>query len=130
MNPKQILIVRRDLNMRTGKIAAQAAHASLSAILNLGEIECGNSPPVLHIPLDDRTMQWITGSFTKICVYVNTEEELLALHEQALNAGLICSLIKDSGRTEFKGIPTHTVLAIGPDASDKIDPITGHLPLM
>lgn len=130
MSHKQVLIVRKDLNMRMGKVAAQASHASLSAILNLGTIQLDNTPPTLRIPLDDRSIPWLTGAFTKICVYVNSEDELVSLHQQALEAGLICSLIKDSGVTEFRGIPTLTVLAIGPDVIEKIDPITKHLPLL
>jgi peptidyl-tRNA hydrolase, PTH2 family len=49
------------------------------------------------------------------------------LHEAALARGLRSHLIRDSGRTEFSGVPTLTALAIGPDIADTIDQVTGHL---
>ncbi len=74
-------------------------------------------------------LEWLTGKFTKICVFVNSEQELLDIYNQALVSGIPCSLIKDAGLTEFKE-PTYTAVAIGPDFPDKIDPITKHLPLL
>jgi PTH2 family peptidyl-tRNA hydrolase len=56
--------------------------------------------------------------------------KLMQIHDKALEAGLEVHLITDSGRTEFHGQPTRTCLAIGPDEADKIDAITGHLPLL
>lgn len=123
---KQIIILRKDLNMRKGKMIAQGCHASMAAILNLGKIdETG-----LHIPKDERIWSWLTGKFKKITVSVNSEQELLDIHKKAQEAGLISALIQDSGLTEFKGIPTYTSVAIGPDRSDNIDPLTKHLPLL
>jgi PTH2 family peptidyl-tRNA hydrolase len=73
-------------------------------------------------------LDWMNGHFTKICVYVNSEQELLDIHQKAVDAGLPASLIKDAGFTEFKE-PTFTSVAIGPDDPEKIDLITGQLPL-
>ena len=73
---------------------------------------------------------WTNSGFTKICVRVDSEEELLAIHQKALNVNLESHLITDSGRTEFNGVPTNTCIAIGPDYSDTIDQITGHLKLL
>jgi PTH2 family peptidyl-tRNA hydrolase len=125
MSHKQVIVVRRDLNMRKGKAVAQGAHASLGAILS----ECEFESDSLTLRLDDRTRPWILGQFKKICVSVNSEAELLEIHQQALAAGVICSLIQDSGLTEFQGVKTLTAVAIGPDFSEKIDKITQHLPL-
>jgi PTH2 family peptidyl-tRNA hydrolase len=61
---------------------------------------------------------------------VDSEEELMQIHDKAVEAGLEVHLITDSGRTEFHGQPTRTCLAIGPDEADKIDAITGHLELL
>ena len=61
---------------------------------------------------------------------VDGEEELLQIYDRALEAGLEVHLITDSGKTEFHGQPTNTCLAIGPDETDKIDAITGHLRLL
>jgi PTH2 family peptidyl-tRNA hydrolase len=125
MEHKQIIILRKDLNMRKGKLVAQGAHASMGAILALMKRE-GNT---LTLEMDDRTEPWLTGRFKKICVYVNTEQELLDLHKQALDAGMVCSLIQDAGLTEFGGVKTYTAVGIGPDREDKVDVLTKHLPL-
>jgi PTH2 family peptidyl-tRNA hydrolase len=125
MEHKQIIILRKDLNMRKGKLVAQGAHASMGAILALMKRE-GNT---LTLEMDERTEPWLTGRFKKICVYVNTEQELLDLHKQALDAGMVCSLIQDAGLTEFGGVKTYTAVGIGPDREDKVDVLTKHLPL-
>jgi PTH2 family peptidyl-tRNA hydrolase len=123
---KQVIVVRKDLNMRKGKMVAQGAHASMAAILRLARREGDN----LVLPLDARIEPWLTGKFTKICVSVNSEAELLAVHERAKANGLVTSLILDAGLTEFGGIPTHTAVAVGPDIAAKVDLITGALPLL
>jgi len=125
MEHKQVIIMRKDLNMRKGKLVAQGAHASLGAILNLMQRN-GN---VLSLEMDERTEPWLTGRFKKICVYVNSEAELLEVYNAAQAAGLISSLIKDAGLKEFNGVPTLTAVAVGPDREDKIDLVTKHLPL-
>ena len=114
--------------MRKGKMIAQGAHASMKAVLDLASVEVVNGRRSLVIPLDDaRVAPWLEGGFTKIAVSVDSEAELLALHEKALGEGKICSLIQDAGLTEFGGVPTFTAVAIGPDAKDALDPLTGHL---
>jgi peptidyl-tRNA hydrolase, PTH2 family len=122
---KQVIVMRKDLKCRKGKLIAQGAHASLGAILSL----CQQDGNRLILEMDDRTRPWLTGRFKKICVYVNSEAELLEVHEQAKAAGLITSLIKDAGLTEFNGVATLTCCGIGPDRADKIDAVTGQLPL-
>lgn len=131
--PKQVIVIRKDLNMRKGKIAAQASHASIGAIFNYGkyqpEVEgkyASFNISLQYNPLND----WLNGQFTKVCVYVNSEQELLDIYEKAMYNTVNVKLITDLGLTEFDGVPTLTCLAIGPDYSDVIDPITGHLPLL
>jgi peptidyl-tRNA hydrolase, PTH2 family len=126
MDHKQTIALRKDLNMRKGKMVAQGAHASLRAILQLGHREGER----FVIPLDERLEPWLLGRFKKICVSVNSESELLALHERSRAAGLITALIQDAGLTEFGGVPTYTALAVGPDREDRVDAITGSLPLL
>jgi PTH2 family peptidyl-tRNA hydrolase len=123
---KQTIVLRKDLNMRRGKMVAQGAHASLRAILQLGHQQGGS----FVIPLDERLEPWLLGRFKKICVSVNSEEELLALAEHSRAAGLITALIQDAGLTEFGGVPTYTALAVGPDTEERVDAITGSLPLL
>ena len=38
MEPKQVIVVRKDLNMRKGKMCAQVAHASMKVLLD----RCGH----------------------------------------------------------------------------------------
>ena len=126
MEHKEVIVMRKDLNMRKGKLVAQGAHASLGAIL--GQMKRDGSTLVLDLT-DERLEPWVTGRFKKICVYVNSEEELLQIYKTAKEAGMICSLIKDAGLTEFNGVATITATAIGPDREDKVDAICKHLPL-
>ena len=129
MASKQILVMKKfpkSQNLRTGKYIAQGAHASLGAVFSLGQIQ-GDK---MIIPLDNPFVkEWITGKFTKIALYVETDQELIELYRIARNAGVAASIITDAGLTEFNGVPTLTAVGIGPDDAEKIDKITGHLPL-
>ena len=118
---KQVIVMRKDLKMRRGKEIAQGCHASLAFITRQFQ---GSKNKV---GLSKAAQQWIDSSFSKICVRVESEEELLNIYQKAIKAGLECHLITDSGKTEFDGIPTKTCLAIGPNWSDEIDQITGDL---
>jgi hypothetical protein len=73
MEHKQVIVLRKDLNMRKGKMVAQGAHASMRAILNGARRE----GDVLIIPLDARNEPWLCGRFKKICVSVNSEHQEL-----------------------------------------------------
>ena len=123
---KQVICVRHDLKMRRGKQIAQGAHASMSFICRRLQ-EAGSVS--LH-DFTDAQREWLTGAFAKVCCRVDSEEELMAIHDKALEAGLEVHLITDSGKTEFHGEPTNTCLAIGPDEAENIDEITGHLQLL
>ena len=112
---KQVIVVRRDLNMGRGKESAQVAHASMGAVL----------PNLEH----NYVKAWLNSSFAKIVVSVNSEQELLDIAKKAEDAGLINCLIKDRGFTEFGGVHTYTTVGIGPAPSAVIDLITGNLKL-
>ena len=128
---KQVIVIRKDLNMRKGKMVAQGAHASMAAVLDEGSSQpSDNGPDCYVIPMSYEMEQWLEGLFTKICVSCNSEEELLNLYKQALEAGLHCSLIQDAGLTEFGGVPTYTAVGIGPGKASEIDKITGLLKLL
>lgn len=130
---KQVIVVRKDLNMRKGKIAAQVAHASMKVILDLfwEEPQLKSTMKMYKIfDMESPEYKWLKDKFTKICVSVDSEQELIDIYEKAKGKGMLCSLIEDSGATEFKGVPTKTCCAIGPDESHKIDMITGHLKLL
>lgn len=131
MTVKQIIVMRKDLKMRRGKEIAQGSHASISFLVKRLEYKDHLlEAREYHGPLFSKEEHlWMEGAFKKVCLQVNSEQELLDIHHKALQAGLVSHLITDSGLTEFNGIPTTTCLAIGPDRDDRIDPITGHLPL-
>lgn len=122
MEPKQVIVMRRDLGMRRGKEIAQGAHAAM-IWLSLRIREPGST-------LADAERLWLEGAFNKVCVRADSEEELLGVVRAAREAGVMAHLCVDAGRTEFRGVPTPTCCAIGPDFPDRIDPITGHLKLL
>jgi len=107
-------------------MCAQAAHASMAAILDLGSY----SGSQFVLDLDGRTAPWLAGNFKKVCVSVDSEEELIALYNLARSQNIICALIKDAGLTEFGGVPTFTCIAVGPDTEDRVNAITGNLKLL
>jgi len=127
-NMKQMIVIRKDLNMRKGKMVAQGAHASMAAIL--GWVDQGHWHGHAILVPDDRVVEWLRGAFTKVCVAVNSEAELIEIHEKAKDAGLITSIIQDAGKTEFDGVPTYTAVAVGPDTHENLQPLTGELKLL
>lgn len=135
INPiKQVIIIRKDLKMRRGKEIAQGSHASMKFLAHKIRAVQDNKVQSMageHFPvfLTEAEEYWLLNRFAKICLKVNSEEELLKLHQKALDAGLTSCLVTDSGKTEFNGVPTNTCIAIGPDEVEKIDAITGNLKL-
>ena len=137
---KQMIVMRRDLKMRKGKIAAQAGHACVEAVLmalaregRLGEVRV--TPDQSWIYLEDEgapatpLSDWFDAGVAKVCVYVDSEEELLDLAVRGRELGFAVALVRDAGHTEFLGEPTYTCLAFEPLAAEQIDPLTGDLPL-
>ncbi len=128
--------MRKDLNMRKGKMIAQGAHASLGVLLHMMNQEesfrFDNTTPVTTYTLhaDGYVRDWLKKKFTKIAVSVNSEAELLEIYQKAQQEGIPSVLITDSGLTEFGGVPTNTCCGIGPWRREDIDKITGHLPLL
>lgn len=129
MSTKQVIVVRKDLNMRKGKMAAQVAHASMAFVTrSLKPIwTTARSYTAYFTPAEE---EWLSSSFAKVVVSVDSEGELRALIQSAKDAGIVVHEIIDSGRTEFHGVPTLTCAAFGPDLVERLDPITGHLPLI
>jgi PTH2 family peptidyl-tRNA hydrolase len=131
-----VIVMRKDLGMRKGKMIAQGAHASLKVLLDAGAIERSErgsrdeAGARFTFPLDAALTAWLGGRFTKICVSVDSEAELDAVVERARAAGVPCALVVDAGHTEFHGVPTKTCCAVGPAWSDAVDAITGGLPLL
>jgi PTH2 family peptidyl-tRNA hydrolase len=111
---KQVLVIRKDLNMRKGKMVAQGSHASLVAYL-----KCDH----------EVRKKWMNEGQTKICVSVDSEEELLQIFSLAAKVGLPTALIRDAGHTELPP-NTATAVGIGPAENDAVDQITGKLKLL
>lgn len=140
MSIKQVIIVRLDLKMPLGKIAAQCAHAGrrfLTQSLKTDEEDDRARPAIClacvphDIDLEYTEQEWIDNDHeTTIVLGVETADQYHAIALAAHNGGLKVHKIEDCGRTVFKGVPTYTVLAIGPDDAERIDVITGHLNLL
>ncbi len=113
---KQVIVFRSDLKLSKGKIAAQAGHAAVSA---------AEEAQKRHKAWWNA---WISEGQCKIAVKVKNEKQLLELEKQAKELALPSSLIVDRGLTE---VPpgTITCLGIGPAPVEKVDKITGNLPL-
>jgi PTH2 family peptidyl-tRNA hydrolase len=125
---RQVIVVRKDLNMRQGKVAAQVAHASMKFLIDQAG---GSHNRRMITDLTPEQDEWLFGgSFTKIVVYVNSEQELLDLIAKAKEAGVTVAPIVDEGLTEFNNIHTLTCAAFGPTTPENLKPITGHLPLL
>lgn len=124
---KMICVMRTDLRntdgmrLPKGKLIAQGGHAYMGAVLNLLK----NNPDALS--KNNELKQWLDSSFTKICLKVDSEEELLGLYKKLKESDINVVLITDNGDTQFGGIKTPTCIGIGPDYSSKLDAFTGHL---
>ena len=114
---KQVIVLRTDLKMSKGKMAAQAGHAAVSA----AEYARKNRPEWWN--------PWIREGQCKIAVKVASEQMLLELERKARNEDLPVALIVDRGLTELPP-ETTTCLGIGPAPSNKVDVVTGNLPLL
>lgn len=115
---KQVIILRKDLDMSVGKVAAQASHASLASYEDSLELS-GYKLSAL---------EWRKGSNTKVALMVHSEDELIDVFTEAYSHDLPCHMVEDEGRTELKG-KNFTAVAIGPAPSIEINKITGHLKL-
>ncbi|XP_059612111.1 probable peptidyl-tRNA hydrolase 2 [Phlebotomus argentipes] len=114
---KMILVVRNDLKMGKGKIAAQCGHAAVGAFQTAMK-------RVPHI-----VRRWENSGCAKIAVKVETEEEMMHLRRKADSMRLTTCLIRDAGRTQIEP-NSKTVLAIGPAPCHEVDQVTGHLRLL
>ena len=114
MSLKQVILVRQDLKLPQGKACAQAAHASVEAVLK-------SEPATVKT--------WRKEGMPKIVLKVKDEKELISFFQKAKDEGLVSSLITDAGRTVVEP-GTRTCVGIGPDEEEKIDLLTGKLSLL
>ncbi|MBW0500858.1 hypothetical protein O181_040573 [Austropuccinia psidii MF-1] len=120
---KLVLVVRTDLEMTKGKIAAQCCHATLACYKDLKH----SNPAMLRV--------WERGGQAKIALKLqknecdSEEDEMLLLKAQARSLGLCAQDIRDAGRTQIAA-GSRTVLGIGPGPVRLIDQVTRHLKLL
>ena len=123
--------------MKHGKFAAQVSHAAMAFLTRqIKEGHRGNQP-VLYgdgnssvlINIWAPEYQWIQESYVKVVLAAKDEQELREVMDAGKAAGLEVHGIIDEGRTVFNGVPTLTCASFGPDENEKIDKVTGHLPL-
>jgi len=114
MSYKQVILVRQDLKLPKGKLAAQSSHASVEAVLKSS---------------DQKVSTWRKEGMPKIVLKVKDEKELLSYLQKAKDDGLTTALITDAGRTVVAP-GTKTCGAVGPDEEEEVDRVTGKLPLL
>ena len=121
---KQYIIIRMDLGMSPGKLAAQASHSSMGVFFEKMSSEVVANNRNIQTEKDEFMLysffanedehRWIENGFTKIVKKVKNESQLLKLYQQAVDKGLNVFLVKDAGLTELEG-ENYTALAIGPN---------------
>ncbi len=142
---KQVIVVRKDLSMPTGKLAAMVAHASMTFIIKRLAASYQQAYPddlATHIHLSDLRFtkdeyRWMTEldpgledlgqvSMAKIVCAVDNLTELLAVEMRAERACVDWHRVTDSGHSHNK--PGDIVaVAVGPDWPDLLEPVTGGL---
>lgn len=110
-----VIVVRDDLGMSRGKIAAQCCHACLGAYRSLSN--------------QSITEQWETRGAKKVVLRSQSEDELVSICELAQQLGLPSYLVVDAGHTEIAP-GSITAVGIGPAYEELFEPVTGHLKLL
>ena len=113
MMMKQAILIRQDLKLPKGKMAAQAAHASVECVLRADK---------------ELVKAWRAGGMGKIVVKVADEKELYKYVQEAKDDGIVTAVITDAGHTVVEP-GTVTCAGIGPDTTEKVDRIISKLKL-
>ena len=111
---KQVILVRADLKLPSGKLAAQVAHAAVEAVLKSSK---------------SKVDEWHNEGMKKVVLEVKDLDELKKYQQLAKAEKLVASLITDAGHTVVEP-GTVTCLGIGPDEDSKIDKVTGKLKMI
>lgn len=114
---KMCVVLRTDLGMSTGKLIVQACHAAVGA----SELAKKQNHKVW--------MKWRDEGGKKVALEAESLEELEALAEKADELDIVNIVIQDAGLTEVQP-GTVTALGLGPEMKEKMDKVTGFLPLI
>lgn len=135
---KQVLIVRRDLNLPTGELVVQVTHAAARALMKaiskegrVDQLRTDSEDWVyLEAPegQDSPLTDWFQSDMAKIYASVDSEEALLELDRRAREAGVTTALIQEDGLTEFPGMPIYTALGFEPLEASRADAFVEGLP--
>lgn len=114
---KLVVLVRNDLKMGKGKIAAQVGHASVEAALYAEK-------------KNKRAFDaWMSSGQAKIVLRVDSLDELLEFGRIAKGNGIHVTSIVDAGRTQIEP-GSMTCIALGPAPIGELDKITGELKML
>jgi len=114
---KMVILMRNDLKMGKGKIAAQAAHAAV-----ICSLACKKKDPKAFD-------SWILSGQTKVVLKVGSESELFEFKAIAEAQNFTTAIVCDAGRTQLDP-GTYTCIGIGPAESSALDKITGELKML
>ncbi len=114
MEYKMVIVVRQDLKLPKGKMAAQVAHAAVESALKSSK---------------SKVEKWREQGQKKVVLKVPDEKTMLSYVRKAKAEKLVAAVITDAGRTVIAP-GTKTCVGIGPDEEEKIDKVTGNLPMM
>ncbi len=111
---KQVVVVRSDLKLSPGKLAAQCGHGFVESF----------------VKADEKSKRaWLSTGAKKVVLKVASEKELRMLWEDAGAQKIPNALITDAGHTELPP-GTTTVLGLGPAAEEVLDKLTGQLKML
>lgn len=113
---KMVLVVRTDLKMGPGKIAAQCGHATLGAFKRATK----QDPQNLKL--------WEKYGQAKIVVKAPDDKTMFELEKKAKQSNIVTYFVADAGKTQIAA-GSRTVLAVGPAKEKDVNAITGHLKL-
>ena len=118
---KMVFLVREDLKLGAGKIAAQVAHAAVGLVEKINDKGKSYYKQALE--------HWSEFGAKKIVLRVKDLDELKAVHKLCKKQKIPSCMISDAGHTQVDP-GTVTVLGIGPEDSEKLDKVTGQFKLM
>lgn len=114
---KQVILIRTDLKMGTGKKCAQSCHASVSA------------SDIVRVQNKNVWKEWKNSGQKKVVLKVQNLEQLRDLVKNLDSNKFHYFIVKDAGLTQLSS-GTITAIGIGPALSDEVDKITGDLKLL